>query len=91
MAKVYVYVDGFNLYYGALKSTPYRWLNISALCAAMLPGDQIAAIRYFTATVSARPQAGGGLAILSPLRSGPARKPPAVLGSERVLRCFRHK
>lgn len=55
MAKVYVYVDGFNLYYGSLKSTPYRWLNIGALCAVMLPGDQIAAIRYFTASVSARP------------------------------------
>jgi uncharacterized LabA/DUF88 family protein len=55
MSKVYVYVDGFNLYYGALKSTPYRWLNIGALSAAMLPGDQIAAIRYFTASVSARP------------------------------------
>lgn len=55
MAKVYAYVDGFNLYYGSLKSTPYRWLNIGALCAAMLPGDEIAAIRYFTASVSARP------------------------------------
>ena len=28
----YVYVDGFNLYYGAVKGTPYKWLNINALC-----------------------------------------------------------
>jgi hypothetical protein len=26
-----VYVDGFNLYYGALKGTPYRWLDILAM------------------------------------------------------------
>lgn len=55
MAVVMVYVDGFNLFYGSLKSTPYRWLDISALCRAMLPGDTIAGIRYFTARVSARP------------------------------------
>lgn len=54
MSKVSVYVDGFNFYYGALKSTPYRWVNVAALCRAMLPGDQIGAIRYFTARVSAR-------------------------------------
>ena len=28
--KANVYVDGFNLYYGAVKNTPYRWLNIAA-------------------------------------------------------------
>ena len=22
-----VYVDGFNLYYGALKDTPFKWLD----------------------------------------------------------------
>lgn len=55
MANVYVYVDGFNLYYGACKNTPYRWLDIGSLCRAMLPGDNILAIRYFTARVSARP------------------------------------
>lgn len=50
-----VYVDGFNLYYGALKDTPYRWLDVGALCARLLPKDQINRIRYFTATISARP------------------------------------
>ena len=29
--KTIVYVDGFNLYYGAVKGTPYRWLTLS-LC-----------------------------------------------------------
>jgi hypothetical protein len=49
-----VYVDAFNLYYGSLKGTPYRWLDLGALCARLLPKDQINRIRYFTATVSAR-------------------------------------
>jgi hypothetical protein len=26
--KTFVYVDAFNLYYGSLKGTPYKWLNI---------------------------------------------------------------
>jgi len=50
-----VYVDAFNLYYGSLKGTPYRWLDLGAFCARLLPKDRINRIRYFTATVSARP------------------------------------
>lgn len=50
-----VYVDAFNLYYGSLRGTPYRWLDLDALCTRLLPKDQINRIRYFTATVSARP------------------------------------
>ena len=50
-----VYVDAFNLYYGCLKGTPYRWLDLGALCRRLLPKDEIKRIRYFTATVSARP------------------------------------
>ena len=45
-----VYVDAFNLYYGSLKGTPYRWLDLGALCARLLSKDQINRIRYFTAT-----------------------------------------
>jgi len=55
MANVNVYIDGFNLYYGAVKDTPYRWLDLHALCARMLPNDTVQAIKYFTAIVSARP------------------------------------
>jgi hypothetical protein len=55
MANVNVYIDGFNLYYGAVKDSPYRWLDLAALCARMLPNDNVAAIKYFTAIVSARP------------------------------------
>jgi hypothetical protein len=54
MPKVTVYVDGFNLYY-AIRNTPYKWLDIKALCARMLPIDTIGTIKYFTAQVNARP------------------------------------
>lgn len=47
-----VYVDGFNLYYGCVKGTPYKWLNLSKLCTMLLPRYQINRIRYFTALVS---------------------------------------
>jgi len=50
-----VYIDGFNLYYGAIKDTPNRWLDLEALCHRLLPKDDIKRIRYFTAKVSARP------------------------------------
>src|SRR3977135_1943982 len=55
MARTIVYVDGFNLYYGSLKPTPYKWLDVGRLCALMLPQDDIVAINYYTALVSARP------------------------------------
>ncbi len=34
--KTNVYVDAFNLYYGCLRKTPYRWLNLAELCAAKI-------------------------------------------------------
>jgi hypothetical protein len=30
MAKVNVYVDGFNLYCGAVKGSPYQWLDLGS-------------------------------------------------------------
>jgi len=53
--KTIVYVDGFNLYYGAVKGTVYKWLNIHKLCQLLLPKNQIVRIKYFTALVTARP------------------------------------
>ena len=50
-----VYVDGFNLYYGAVRNTPYKWLNIQTLCHLLLPQHNIVKIKYYTAKVSARP------------------------------------
>ena len=53
--RTFVYVDGFNLYYGSVKGTPYKWLNVLRLCQLLLPKNQILAIKYFTALVTARP------------------------------------
>jgi uncharacterized LabA/DUF88 family protein len=50
-----VYVDGFNLYYGAAKHTPYKWVNLAELCVQVLPGLNIHRIRYFTALVKPLP------------------------------------
>ena len=50
-----MYIDGFNLFYGALKGSRYEWLDLEALCRHLLPKDSINRIRYFTARVSARP------------------------------------
>jgi len=50
-----VYVDGFNLYYRALRGTPYRWLDIGKLIRLLLPQHNVNRIRYFTAVVANRP------------------------------------
>ncbi len=50
-----VYVDGLNLYYRALRDTPFRWLDIGKLARLLLPRNEINRIRYFTALVIARP------------------------------------
>ena len=51
-----VYVDAFNLYYGCLKGTPYRWLNLAELANRLLAAhNDIVRIKYYTARVSARP------------------------------------
>lgn len=53
--KTNVYIDAFNLYFGALKGTPYRWLNIARLCELLLPKQRVTSIKYFTALVKPRP------------------------------------
>jgi uncharacterized LabA/DUF88 family protein len=52
-----VYIDGFNLYYGQLKNSPYKWLDLSSLFRLYLDTDnnKIESIKYFTAKVKSRP------------------------------------
>lgn len=47
-----IYVDGFNLYYGCIKNSPYHWLDLKKLCSFLLTKNKI---KYFTAKVSDRP------------------------------------
>src|SRR5487761_1018662 len=53
-SRTIVYVDGFNVYY-AIKATGFKWLDLVALSARLLPNNQIDLVRYFTARVSALP------------------------------------
>lgn len=47
-----LYVDGFNLYYRALRHTPWRWLGLKALANCLLePEFALHRIRYFTALI----------------------------------------
>lgn len=53
--KTIVYIDGFNLYYRALKKTKFKWLNLQALCEAVLPKEcEIVGINFYTARISGR-------------------------------------
>ncbi len=53
MTRTRLYVDGFNLYYGALKGTRYKWLDPVRLCARLLPQEcAIEKALFFTARVS---------------------------------------
>ena len=53
--KTSVYVDGFNLYYRALKGTPFKWLDLRKLAEGLFPHDSINKVCYFTALLDARP------------------------------------
>jgi hypothetical protein len=53
--KVYAYVDGFNLYYRAIRQWGIRWVDLLKLvCRTLDSSDSVERIRYFTARVSAR-------------------------------------
>ena len=49
------YIDAFNLYYGCLKGTAFKWLNLQRFCELHFPSDRVFRIHYFTARVKARP------------------------------------
>ncbi len=48
--KTNVYIDGVNLYYGALRGTPYKWLDLDALFRLMYPRNTIQTIKIQSAT-----------------------------------------
>ena len=53
------YIDGFNLYYRALRNTPFRWLDLRKLAEMLFPNDDIRRICYFTALLNERPDNSG--------------------------------
>jgi len=46
-----VYVDGFNLYKGAIEGGPNRWLDLQKYFLRLRQHDDVVAIKYFTALV----------------------------------------
>jgi uncharacterized LabA/DUF88 family protein len=57
----YVYIDGFNLYYGCFKDrnrphlARYRWLDLERFCDLLFAKNNVVKINYYTADVSSRP------------------------------------
>jgi uncharacterized LabA/DUF88 family protein len=51
-----VYVDGFNFYYGEVRGTPYKWLDLVALFSRVLDSrNALVKLKYFTARVQPTP------------------------------------
>lgn len=57
--KTRIYIDGYNLYYGCLKRTPYKWLDIFKLfdhyilpsSASKAHTNDNLSIKFFTANI----------------------------------------
>jgi uncharacterized LabA/DUF88 family protein len=54
MGGTYIYIDALNFYYGAVKRTNNKWVDLEALAQHLVPQDQVTMIRYFTANVKQR-------------------------------------
>ncbi len=52
---IWAYIDGFNLYNGALKGTPYKWLDLHEFTSKLRPTDTISQVKFFSAKVNSRP------------------------------------
>jgi len=59
-----VYVDAFNLYCGTVRYTPYKWLDLQALCRVMIPRNTVTRIKYFTAKVHPRESLRKGIVVI---------------------------
>ena len=53
--KTGVYIDGLNFYYGALRDTNEKWVDLHRFAQLLVPRDRLVHIRYFTAIVNTRP------------------------------------
>jgi hypothetical protein len=53
-----VYIDGYNLYYGRLRGSSYKWLDVVGLFRHIVhtiePASCVQAVRYFTAPALAK-------------------------------------
>lgn len=53
-----IYIDGYNLYYGRLRGTPFKWLDVVQLSGAILAqrdqSEELSMVKLFTANALAR-------------------------------------
>lgn len=54
--KTIIYIDGYNLYYGLLRKSPFKWLDLFKLFQAHVlnPSTEVLEVRYYTAPVLAK-------------------------------------
>ena len=56
--KTTIYIDGFNLYYGVVRGTSYKWLDVvslfSAICQREDLNSDIISVKFFTAPIKAK-------------------------------------
>lgn len=53
--RTFIYIDGFNFYYRAVRKTPYKWVDFKKLFINLLDSKhQILSIKYFTALVTGK-------------------------------------
>ena len=57
--KTMIYVDGYNLFYGCLKHTRYKWLDLHKLFVehivhAQDPASNVTQLKFFTADIKAK-------------------------------------
>ncbi|WP_113906665.1 NYN domain-containing protein [Aliidiomarina celeris] len=65
--KTIVYVDGYNLFYGCLKHTPFKWLDLYKLFVEQIirvqdPALEVIQVKFFTADIKAKVASNGQLA-----------------------------
>jgi len=69
MRRTAVYIDGYNLYYGRLRSTSHKWLDVVSLFEALVgmqdAGATVDAIKYFTAHALANFATHGGDSVIA--------------------------
>ena len=57
--RVRAYVDGLNLFYGALQGRPnLKWLDLVRLAEGLRPEEHVDHVRYFSAPVSGKQDPG---------------------------------
>ena len=84
-----VYIDGFNLYYGAIRGGQYKWLDLERYFKLLRPGDDIQRISYFTALVNG-PHRSNQESYLRALSTLPLVEISLGLFKEKQIRCYVH-